>query len=226
MKSTSLARASSRAAGLLLLAVAPLAALETPTASLRFVNATGADAPLAIRLNGEPLQVRGYRSGEATGLLELAAGPCHIELEHPLLGRSTLTLALQPGEGRTVVALAETAHSDTEPRLPPKLASHVFNLTSADARAGRRLQVLQATPLPQLDLRLDGRDLRCGRLRLETLEIRHPQPSLEHAGRRLSRLPFEEAGNGTLILFTDSAGRLRHLFFLDPADTAEELDRT
>ncbi len=224
MKSTSLARASSSAACLLLLVAPASQTQEAEPASLRFVNATGVVEALTVHVNGEPLQARGYRSGEVTGRLELAAGPCRIELLHPQLGRVALPLELQPGDVRTVVALIEPARATVTPPQPPKLTSHVLVQPAPDPQVRRRLLVWQATALDQLDLRLAGHELRCRRLRGESLSIEHPQPLLEHAGQALGRLPFDEAGDGTLILFADDGGRLRHLFFLDPAGINEAAD--
>lgn len=225
MKSTSLARAISNAACLLLLVASPNQAQEAKPASLRFVNATGAGDSLTVRVNGDPLQARGYRSGEATGRLEIAAGACLIEFQHPRLGHCDLPLELPPGSARTVVALIESARDTETPRTPPKLTCHVLFQPLPGPPRQRRLQILQATPLRQLDLQLAGHELHCHRLRVETHAIEHPQPLLKHAGRTLGRLPFDEAGDGTLILFADSAGRLHHLFFLDPAESAETWER-
>ncbi len=219
MKSTSLAHASSSVA--CLLAATLLATQEPPTASLRFVNATGAAESLTVRLNDELLQSRGYRSGEASGRLELAAGFCRIEFLHPRLGRVVLPLELQPGDVQTVVAVIEPSRA-TE--TPPQLASHVLVQPPPNPLARRRLRVWQTTPLEQLDLQVAGRELRCRRLRVESLSLEQPQPLLEHAGHALGRLPFDEAGDGTLILFADAGGRLRHLFFLDPAGSGEATD--
>jgi hypothetical protein len=225
MKSTSLARASSSAACLLLLVTLPSRAQETEPASLRFVNATGAREPLTVHVNGGPLQARGYHSSEATGRLELAAGPCHIELHHPRLGHVILPLELHPGDARIVVALSEPAQGAAERRQPPKLTSQVLVQPPPDPPGQRRLQVLQATPLEQLDLSLSGQELRCRRRRVESLVVKHPQPLLEQAGQALGRLPFDEAGNGTLILFCDTAGQLRRVFFLEPASATGASDR-
>lgn len=224
MKSTSPARASFSAACLFLLFALSSQAQEAEPASLRFVNATGVNTPLLVRVNGEPLQARGYRSGQATGRLELAAGPCRIELSQAQLGHAILLLELQPGDARTVVALIEPARSTATPRQPPKLTIHVLVQPAPAPSPQRRLQVLQVTPLAQLDLRLAGREIRCRRLRVESVGVNHPQPMLEHAGQPLGRLPFDEAGAGTLILFSDGEGRLRQLFFLDPVDSSAETD--
>lgn len=221
MKSTSLARASFSTTCLLLLVAPATQTQEAETASLRFVNATGAGEALTVRLNGELLQARGYLSGQATGRLELAAGPCRIELLHPRLGRVALPLELQPGDVRTIVAVIEPARPTETAPPPPKLTSHVLVQPPPDPLARRRLRVWQATAMEQLDLRLAGRELRCRRLRGESLTLEHPQPLLEHAGQTLGRLPFDEAGDGTLILFADDGGRLRHLFFLDPTGAGE-----
>lgn len=225
MKSTSLARASSSAACLLLLLAQPTQAQEAEPASLRFVNVTGVDASLLVRVNGEPLQDRGYRSGEATGRLELSAGPCRIELSLPQHGHAILLLELQPGDARTVVALCEPSRTPSGRQQAVQLTSHVLVKPRPGTSPQRRLQVLQVTPLEQIDLRLAGREIRCHRRRVESFSIDHPQPLLEHAGQPLGRLPFEEAGDATLILFTDAAGHLRRVFFLDPLNTAEPLDR-
>ncbi len=224
MKSTSLARASFNTTCLLLLIALPSQAQEAEPASLRFVNATGALGALTVRLNGELLQARGYLSGQATGRLELAAGTCLIELLHPRFGRVALPLELQPGDVRTVVAVIEPARASETPPPPPKLTSHVLAQPPPDPLVRRRLRVWQATPLEQLDLHVAGRELRCRRHRVESLSLEQPQPLLEHAGEALGRLPFDEAGDGTLILFADDGGRLRHLFFLDPTGTSEATD--
>lgn len=225
MKSTSLARASFSAACLLLLAIAQNQAQEAEPASLRFVNATGAEPPLTVRVNGESLQARGYRSGEATGRLEISAGPCHIELSQPVHGNLSLTLNLLAGDTRTVVALMEPARHGADRRQPPKLACHVLETLPPGPPTQRRLRVLQTTPQAELHLRLPGRDLRCTRLRAQTLTLAQPNPVIEHAGQPLGRLPFEEAGDGTLILFTDPAGHLRRVFFLEPVAASEPVDR-
>lgn len=224
MKFTSLARASSSTAAVCLLVTALLPCQEPEPASLRFINATGAEEFLSVRINGELLQTRGYRSGEATGRLEIGAGPCLIDLSHPQLGRIVLPLAMQPGEARSVVALREPGKAQASPPQPPKLSSHVVAQPPADTAMRRRLQILQATPQPELEVHLAGHELRCRRLQVETRVIEHPQPLLKHAGMPLARLPFDEPGDATLILFADDDGRLRHLFFLDPAGATEQSD--
>lgn len=224
MKSISLARASSSAACLLLLIAPATQAQEAQPACLRFVNATGVGESLTVRVNGDPLQARGYLSGQATGRLEVAAGPCHIELHHPRLGRFDLPLELPAGSVRTVVALIEAASATETPRPPPKLTCHILLQPPPGPPKQRRLQILQATPHQQLDLHVAGHKLHCQRLRVKPLDIEQPQPLLEHAGQALARLPFDEAGEGTLILFADDGGRLRHLFFFDPAGSSEAPD--
>lgn len=210
---------------LFLLAAAAGSAQEAGLASLRLVNATGAEGPVHVRLNGEALQTQGYPSSAVTGRLELAAGSCHIELTHPQLGSTSLALELQPGETRTVIALTEPLPLRGERAQPPKLTSHVLAPLPPENSMRHRLQVLQATPLPELVLHLAGRDLRCHRLQAEHLVLEKPNPALEHAGHPLGHLPFEETGDGTLILFTDKAGRLCRVFFLDPDSELEWVDR-
>jgi hypothetical protein len=225
MKSTSLARASFNAACLLLLATAPNQAQDAVAASLRFVNATGADLPLTVRVNGALLQPRGYRSGEATGRLEITSGPCHIELSQPQYGRLNLTLNLQTGDTRTVVALIQPPRDEADRRRPPKLACHVLETLPPCPPRQLRLRVLQTTPLAELRLRLAGLDLHCPRLQTQILTLTQPNPAIQHAGQPLGRLPFEEAGDGTLILFADQAGHLRRVFFLEPVGAREPADR-
>jgi hypothetical protein len=218
MKSISHARVSSSLLCLLLLATSQ--ADTGAPASLRFVNATGATAPLSVRINGEHLQSRGYLSGEVTGRLELAAGPCQLELHHPSLGRVTLELALTPGDTRTVIALSQPASGEVA-HQPAKLACQVLTPPTGPP-VRHRLQVLQVTSQPELPLQLANHPLLCHRLQATTLDLAQPSPELKYAGQRLGRLPFEEAGDGTLVLYTDTDNRLRHVFFLTPASSSSE----
>jgi hypothetical protein len=225
MKSTSHARDSSSALLLILGFTASLNAQEVAPAGLRLVNATATNTPLQVHIEGEPLQHRGYRIGEATARLELAPGRCRLELNQSEQGRIFLDLNLEPGVTQVVIAYSQMTDPRKDPVPTPKLTSHVLELAPPEAQTQRRLRVLQMTPLRELDLRLGGRDVRCRRLTLETLLLEHRQPELEHAGQRLGRLPMEESGDGTLILHADSAGRLHHIFFLDPSGSDGSDDR-
>ncbi len=224
-RSSVLARFS--AIHLFLLCACTVSAQEAPPAALRFVNATGIEEPLLIVVNGDRLQSRGYSSGSATGRLHLPATPCRIELSHTELGRHNFTLDLQAGVEHIVVAhtVAETGNG-VHP-LKFRLEHQVLNPSPGESTGKSRLQLLQTTMQAHLELRLAGTPLRLARLRPETLELpsTNSEIGVYHGDLLLGRLPFSEPGHGTVILFTDTAGHLHHVFFLEPGTAEESSDR-
>lgn len=226
MKSRSSALASFSAISLFFLGF-KVAAQEPRPAALRFVNATGIKDPLLIVVNGDKLQSRGYSSGSATGPLDLPATPCRIELSHPQLGRHSFTLDLQGGVGHTVVAHAVAAPGNGVHPLKYRLDHLVLNHSPSESPGRSRLQLLQTTMQAHLELRLAGHPLRLARLRTESLELPSATSEMDlyHGDLLIGRLPFSEPGNGTLILFTDTAGHLHHVFFLEPGTAEEPADR-
>ena len=213
-------------AGLGLAAVAGSAAAQTPppadTANaalgyLRFVNATGRQAPLKVKLDGVDINPQGYSSGHATGAVGFPPKTAQVELEHATLGSYRTAVTLKAGEVTTVVALPQAAEKDPKkPEAEPKveLAALVHTAPTRGQGGGSRLTVVQATPAETLTFLVDGKPLVCEKLKPVLAEGTMTDfVTLQLGETKLATLNFTDPGDRVIVFFTDEGGTVKHTSF-------------
>jgi hypothetical protein len=189
---------------------------------LRFVNATGFDENVVIKLDGEPVSPNGYKAGQATGAVGFLPTVCQIEMEHPTFGEEKLSVTLKPGIVSTVVALPEVEEPKKpgdEPKI--KLAHHVLEAPVTGRRGEvNSLTLLQITPAELLNLKVADRDVALSRLKPDTVAIPGSAgdfPVISIAGTPVCTLNYTDNGDQVLVLFTDRKGRVKHVSFNNAA---------
>lgn len=184
---------------------------------LRFVNATGREAPLRVRLDGVDINPQGYASGHATGAVGMAPKTAQVEMEHEALGKFSAAVTLKAGEVTTVVALPKSEEKEVKKggeEGKAELTALVHTAPSKGRGDGAQLTVLQATPAELLTFKVGGKELACEKLKAVTAEgVARDFVTIELGEKKLATLNFMDPGDQVVVFFTDEKGTLRNTRF-------------
>ena len=191
---------------------------------LRFVNATGYEGMLHVKLDGVEISAAGYSSGLATGAVGFLPKECQIEMRHDTLGEVKVTLSLKPGLVSTVIALPlveeekkPKAGQAVAPVEKPKVELTHFVLDSAPFKAGSAptLTVLQSTPMKAMELRVGKQALTLEPLKAGTVPLQGMGefPVVMLAGKKVASMNMTDPADHVVVLFSTDKGLVQNVTF-------------
>jgi hypothetical protein len=212
--------------GVVLLGPAGVLAQE-PSAALgylRFVNATGYDGMLFVKLDGVEISPTGYPSGLATGAVGFAPKECVIEIRHEVLGEVKVSVTLKPGLVSSVIALPlveeakpgkprQTVMAEEKPKV--ELTHQVLESRPFKAGAAPTLTVLQSTPMKLMELQVGKQALTVEPLKPATLAMQGMGdfPVVMLAGKKVAMLNMTDPADQVVVLFITDKGLVQNVTF-------------
>lgn len=202
-------------------------AAQEPKAALgylRFVNATGYEGMLFVKLDGVEISPMGYPSGLATGAVGFVPKDCQIEMRHEVLGEVKVSVTLRPGLVSTVIALPlveeEKKAKPGQPAVPvekPKVELTHYVLESPPFKSGAAptLTLLQSTPVKLMELVVGKQAVAIEPLKPGTVTLKGMGdfPEILLAGKRVAMMNMTDPADQVVVLFVTDKGAVQNVTF-------------
>jgi len=204
----------------------PLAAQDRP--QVGFVRVVHALAPgegtMQLLIDGENMFPKGYKLGQRTGGIGLAAGSRTIEVRKEGVEPGATKLPLESGETVTLVAFGVPIPADEVKEGGPKWTAKILKLKQQDVERGYRLTVVSVSGKPELAVKVavEGKGkvegLTVKRLATGTLDLGGVRGGVElRLGEEpLAFVSLDDPGNYVVVLYDDGEGKVCGLSFFDP----------
>lgn len=193
-------------------------AQESPPGFIRLVNAAaGGDGNLVLSIDGEAVYAKGYKLGQTSGGIGLAAGRHRIELRKDGMKPLNETVELKAGSTVSLVVFTEKEESP-----PYAWRLRLMQMTAQEA-SGYRLCCLSLCRREELSLAasVDGKKplslpLQRGAAASLALGGQRGRVSVKVAGLAAADIDLDDPGNYMLVIFDDANGQVRCLSYYDP----------
>jgi hypothetical protein len=225
MRTTFKSRLLRLAAGLLL--IAPLAAQDGPpkVGFIRLVNAVGAGTGnVHLKVDGEDMFPKGYKLGQRTGGIGLAAGSRKVTITRDGVVEGTTTVTLAVGETMNLVSFAEKMPAEGD--KPERWEMRILRLKQREVESGFRLTVLSVCKSPEVlfSTLQEGEEKKAAnsakRLMTTTVDLGARSKDLglflHNVEAPVAVFRPEAKGNYVVVLYDDPDGSVKAVSFYDP----------
>lgn len=192
---------------------------------LRFVNATGYDGVLMVKLDGVEISPTGYPSGLATGAVGFPPKECAIEMKHEVLGEVKAMVNVKAGLVSTVIALPlveeekKPKPGQSAPAAPEKpkveLTHYVLESNPFTTGSAPTLTVLQSTPVKAMELMIGKQALTLEPLKAGVVSLQGAGdfPTVMLAGKNVAMLNLTDPADQVVVLFVSEKGAVQQVSF-------------
>lgn len=192
-----------------------------------FIRIVHAVAPgqgkLNILVDGEDIFPKGYDLGQRTGGFGIKAGVHMIALKKEGVDSKPTQITLKNDETLTLIGFAEKENSKKEGD-PPVWKTRIIRLKQSEPEHGFRMTLVSACDQDEVEVKAIVQ----GKKSIESASVKRLTTTLMDLGRSrrevlvkagdevITTISPEDPGNYVVVIYQDTAGRIRALSFYDP----------
>lgn len=192
-----------------------------------FVRIVHAVAPgegkMNILVDGEDIFPKGYDLGQRTGGFGIKTGVHMIALKKQGVESGTTQVTLKDGETLTLIGFAEKVLAKKEGD-PPIWKTRILRLKQSEPERGFRMTLVSACDQEEVTIKAAVQ----GKKTIESASVKRLTTTVVELGRSrgdvlvkagdeiLTTVSPDDPGNYVVVLFQDSAGKIKALSFYDP----------
>lgn len=197
------------------------AAAEPKGGFVRLANAlTHGTGQLTMEIDGANVNAKGYKPGDVTGGISLAAGMRTVRFSREGVMEGNTRVKVAPNETTILIPFAERVPATDD--VPAHWAIRILRLKQRDSEKGRSASFVSVSQNPEIRVNMrdpDGKwtPVYVKRLAVTQAPIRFPRGyvPLKTAAGDLASIPVASKGNYVVLLYDDEQGKVRSVNFKD-----------